>query len=628
MTYNFPFNVDGREYKDSYTLANYLATNFRKSLELIKNGSLFNFLQEEDPKLHEYLVTNVVDFEYPENILTLTIYMLDNNLGIVTKGNHFTSNYDIAEVMKAEYPNINRDAFTLFKDKVLALIFWNEYEKRNDNRYKRNYTFMLHIYENRMYDFTYFYYLFLHLSKNERIRFMIDGIKMNNVEDIPGYLYANYDRASVIIDEIIQNAFVLALIAIGAGIDTVSQALQSGNKYAILKPLAKISTIDLTIILKRRMSFWLLSNYLNYQYETQEAIELLAAYNDLKSTMRLETVADYLNVTDQVNTLYGKFVRLFNHNRIVNFRAGISASPEYYLSYRYNDEYVCEKYLVDNDLFDSKLHTDIYQLEVEREILVEVLEDEKRQIHQFRNDAEIFANGLHFEHKENRHKGFITSMMMILGVLALLAAYLLGWYGEGEYINVLFTGNYQKYVNYGLLGMLALSIIINVIATAKYNRLNDAYELIDSIEKNTTAAIKAVDEEERVVVNPPKRAKYRILTNLIDFKHEREEDLTKLKRISSQKTYVNRSLIVLGNILFTLPFVVIGLGLLKLLAEVNIYDYPYSFEVASSTYQVSIVLLGYFLLNAVLVILLRKKNFIYYLFYVLIGVIIALTFLL
>lgn len=640
MIYNFPIVIDGKEYKSSTSLADYLANNFRKSLELIKNGSLFNFLQSEDPDLHQYLVSNVVDFEYVENILTLTIYMLDTNRGIVTKGNHFKSNYDIAEVMKAEYPNINRDAYTLFKDKVLALIFWNEYEKRNDNRYKRNYTFMLHIYENRIYDFTYFYYLFLHLDKNEKIRFMIDGIRMNDVSDIPPYLCANYERAGVIIDEILSNAFILAMIAIAAGIDMVSQALESGNKYAILKPIAKLSNVDLTIILERRMSFWLLNNYLNYQYETEEALVLLEAYNKLKASANLASVADYLAITDEVNNLYVKFVNMFNYNRIVNFRSGITASDAYYLSYRYNDEYVCEKYLKDTELFDEKLHTDIYQIEVEREVLVEVLEEEKRQVNKYRNDSEILSSGLHFEHKENSRKSFIASMTMLLGLIALVLAYLIGWYNSESYTNILFveytnpaysvlpigTTDLFVIVNYALLGMLGLAVIMNMIATAKYHRLSEAYDLIDSIEKETNLMIKAIDDEERIIVNPTKKPKYRIITRLNDYKENREDDLVKLKRISSKKTSVNRSLIVLGNILFVLPFTVIVLSFITQYLEFPIYELLVAIkEENMTTTSINLVPLIIFVVNTLLVILLRKKNFIYYLFILCLVALVALS---
>ena len=262
---------------------------------------------------------------------------------------------------------------------------------------------------------------------------------------------------------------------------------------------------------------------------------------------------------------------MFNYNRIVNFRSGITASDAYYLSYRYNDEYVCEKYLKDTELFDEKLHTDIYQIEVEREVLVEVLEEEKRQFNKYRNDSEILSSGLHFEHKENSRKSFIASMTMLLGLIALVLAYLIGWYNSESYTNILFveytnpaysvlpigTTDLFVIVNYALLGMLGLAVIMNMIATAKYHRLSEAYDLIDSIEKETNLMIKAIDDEERIIVNPPKKPKYRIITRLNDYKENREDDLVKLKRISSKKTSVNRSLIVLGNILFVLPFTVI-----------------------------------------------------------------------
>ena len=235
------------------------------------------------------------------------------------------------------------------------------------------------------------------------------------------------------------------------------------------------------------------NNYLNYQYETPEAENLLTLYNELKTQSNLETVSDYLQITDQVNDLYLKFLNLFNYNRIVKFRSGISAGPEYYLSYRDNDEYVCEKFLKDTELFDAKLHTEIYQLEVEREVLVNVLEIEKEYVYKFKNDAEILAEGLSFEHKENKRKGFIASMMMLLSVLAILVSYILGFFGGKEVVNLLYSGSYIQVCNYILLGMLGVAFIVSMIATAKYHRLNEAYDLIDSIEKDTKLAIKMID---------------------------------------------------------------------------------------------------------------------------------------
>ena len=613
MMFTNPFKFDGKAFDNSVDLANYLACNFRKSMELIKNGTLFNFLQAEEPELHQFLISNVSDFEYVENILTLTIYMLDNNIGIVTKGKHFTSNYDIAQTMKAEYPNINRDAYVLFKDKALALIFWNEYEKRNDNRYKRNYTFMLHIYENRTYDFTYFYYLFLHLEKNEGIRFTIDGTKMRNISELPTYLAVHHERASVIIDEILQNAFVLALIAINAGIDMVAEALQSGNKYAILKPLAKITNVNLIPILQKRMAFWLLNNYVNYQYETPEAMELLTSYNELKTSTNLANVADYLEINNEVISLYKRFVELFNYNRIVEFRKGIKASDEFYIAYRHNDEYVCEKFLLDNNLFDYQIHTQAFQLEVEREVLVEALEIEKSHIMKFKNDAQVLTNDLNFNHKENHRKGFISGMTLVIGLFLFAGAYLLDFYNFENF-------DFNVYYRIGLLSLLALSIIFNAIASAKYHRVNEAYELIQMIEINSDVSIAAIDQEEKMIVNPPKKPKYRTLENLDEYEKNRCEDLDKLKKVSLQSTNVSRAFIVIGNLLFILPFMVISTELLCILLEIK----PFGIFVNETFSFLNLVYVAFALIDLILVIALRKKNFIYYLFVILLGAAVAL----
>ena len=181
-------------------------------------------------------------------------------------------------------------------------------------------------------------------------------------------------------------------------------------------------------------------------------------------------------------------------------------------------------------------------------------------------------------------------------------------------------------VNYALLGMLGLAVIMNMIATAKYHRLSEAYDLIDSIEKETNLMIKAIDDEERIIVNPPKKPKYRIITRLNDYKENREDDLVKLKRISSKKTSVNRSLIVLGNILFVLPFTVIVLSFITQYLEFPIYELLVAIkEENMTTTSINLVPLIIFVVNTLLVILLRKKNFIYYLFILCLVALVALS---
>ena len=163
--------------------------------------------------------------------------------------------------MKKNYPNVVPDIKTLFNDDVLSQIFYNEYQAKFDQRYKRNYTFMLHIYENRMYDFTYYYYLYLHLEKNEVIRFTLDGVKMMNLSEITVHLSKNIDRGSLIVDEILQNPFILALMAVKSGIYQVGAILASGRKLEILKCLSSYDDVDLTPIIRRKMCYWLLFNY-------------------------------------------------------------------------------------------------------------------------------------------------------------------------------------------------------------------------------------------------------------------------------------------------------------------------------------------------------------------------------
>ena len=100
----------------------------------------------------------------------------------------------------------------------------------------------------------------------------------------------------------------------------------------------------------------------------------------------------------------------------------------------------------------------------------------------------------------------------------------------------------------------------------------------------------------------------------------------KLKRISSKKTSVNRSLIVLGNILFVLPFTVIVLSFITQYLEFPIYELLVAIkEENMTTTSINLVPLIIFVVNTLLVILLRKKNFIYYLFILCLVALVALS---
>ena len=123
------FVLDGKEFRERSSLAFYLKKNFKKSLTYLSDDTIFMFLKKELPELYEHILELSKDFEHKENILTLIIYLLDNTQGIATPNYQFKTNYDIADVMKKDYPNVNQDIRVLFNDKVLAHIFWNEFNK-------------------------------------------------------------------------------------------------------------------------------------------------------------------------------------------------------------------------------------------------------------------------------------------------------------------------------------------------------------------------------------------------------------------------------------------------------------------------------------------------------------------
>ena len=302
------FQLDGKTFKDRNTLALYLKNNFKKSINFINDDSLYQFMEKELPDLYKTVIELSKDFIHKENILTLIIYLLDNSLGINTPNYNFITNHDIADVMKKTYPSVNPDIKVLFSDKVLAHIFWNEYNKNYDSKFKRNYTFMLHVYENRMYDFTYYYYLFLHLAKNEVVRFTLDSVKMKSLGEITIHLSQNVDRAMHIIEEIFRNPFILALMAIESGIDTVAAVLKKRHSLDILKLLSTYSNADLTPIIRRKMAYWLLINYKNYTYETDEANNLYNDYEKISRNLTLNNLSDYIAIYDEVDCLYKRFI--------------------------------------------------------------------------------------------------------------------------------------------------------------------------------------------------------------------------------------------------------------------------------------------------------------------------------
>ena len=592
--------LEGKDFKDRSSLAQYLTKNFRKSVNYLNGETLYLFLKDELPELYNHLIDLTKEYEHKENILTMLIYLLDNNSGIVTSGNQFKTNYDIAEAMKKSYPSINKEIKVLFHDKVLAHIYWNEYQKTLDSRFKRNYTFMLHVYENRMYDFTYYYFLFLHLAKNEVVRFNLDGSKMKSLGEICVHLSKNIDRSSLIIEEILNNPFILALMAVKSGIEVVSTTLSSKSSLEILKLLSTYGNVDLTPIIRRRMAYWLLHNYQNYLYETDEAKVLYNDYVKVSKNLTLSTLSDYIAIFDEVTALYKRFILLFNHNKLVTFRNGINATDEYYLNYRFNEDYVCKKFLTDNKLYDEAIHTEVHRDSVEREVLVDALETEKKEIEAFREEVVTLTADLNFDKKKLSKKLFTSSMYLVLSIVSLVAAFFVGLTDENPL--------YQM-VKYVLVGLLGVAVLFLIIAINKYNKkLNDA-ELVEVAIENSEYSVKVICKEEEMILNPRyKTYENSTLKNLETFHKNRKMDLSKIKRIASQKGTVSSFFLNAASFLAIIPILEFGLVFVLKLFNVT----PYVLDLGLGVSLISLIIA---IFHFVMLIVFIKKNTAYYLIY-------------
>lgn len=592
------YSFDGREFNDSNSLGLYLKNNFRKSITFLNDNSLYQLLQTEFPKIYEQIIELSKDYQYKENIITLIIYLLDNNLGIVSQSNVFTSTYDIASVMKKTYPNINDEIKCLLQDKVLTHIFWLEYLRTNDVRFKRNYTFMLKINENIMYDFTYYYFLYIHLSKNEVVRFTLDGVKMKSLSEITIYLSNNIERANLIIDEILKNPFIVALMAVGSGIDQISLMLSSKNTFEILKVLSMYADVNLSMVIQQRMSYWLLLNYENYSFDTPEAKALLAEYQAIAMGMNLNNLNDYVSIYDDVNALYERFTKLFNNNRLVEFRKGITATDDYYLGYKLNGELVCKKFLLENGLYSDLLSTDVHQECVEREVIVDALEDEKIAIIEFREEVSSLTKELYFDDKFLRRRLFISYMYFILLVVSLLGGLLLG-------IDKLDSTKYLIDLgNFGLLGASIILVIISIVIYSK--RLSNSLLLSVALD-SSMVSINEIEQEKAGVLNN-EDLKIPSLMNASYYRKNRKNDLVKIKKFADKKTTVSNILLIMIGVLAILP--IFEFGLKALLVSLNVI--PYEFLV----YGINVISVAVMALQLISLVIFRKRHFVYYLIYV------------
>lgn len=609
------FVLDGKQIKDRQALAQYLINNFKKSVNFISDNSLYSQLERELPEIYQQTIELSKDFEHKENILTLIIYLLDNNVGIKTPNHIFSDNYAIADVMKRCYPSIDKDIKVLFHDKVLAHIFWNEFAKTNDSRYKRNYTFMLHVYENRMYDFTYYYYLFLHLSKNEVVRFSLDGVKMKTLAEITVHVSNNFDRSQYIIEEILHNPFIIAKMAIESGIDTVASMLQSKRTLEILKLLSTYATVDLSPIIRRKMCYWLMMNYTNYTYETEEAKQLYLDYQTLHKTLTLSTLADYIAIYDEVEGLYKRFVSLFSHNKLIEYKKGISCVDEYYLNYRFNDEYVCKKFLTENNLYDETIHTPIHQDSVEREILVNALEEEKRNIIDFREEVLTLTKDLSFDKKKLNSRLFISIMYLLLVIGSFVCKFFLGF----NHLN-----NIDQMVTYTVIIVMGLSCVFLLESIFRHSKKLKNAELVELAIDNSLYSIETINKEIGAILNPKNKSfNDSTLYSIESFSKNRKKDLAKIEKISKEKTTVSSAFLIIASTMAMIGIIEYGSQLFLLLFDFTPLVFNLSF--GDITIGLNLLSLAIPALHLILAIIFRKHRFVYYLVYFYLVVLLVLS---
>jgi len=597
------YDISSKAFSSNREFAYYLASNYKKSIELIENGSLFEIVKKGDINVFIKLNEDTKNYKHPDNILTYLIYILDNSLGIITKNYHFENSNDIAKTMRNEYPKIVEDIKTLFSDPVLTAIYWSEYQKTNDQQYKRQFTFMQHVYENSNYGFTYYYYLFLHLESDDKVRFIIDKKSMTSIPELAKYIEVNQNRSIFVLEEIAKNDFVLALLAKETSIDLVVVSLKQGTPLALLNVFNYKYEYNYFPILKRRMAFWLLTNYSAYTYETKEAKALEAKYIafNYQETGRIN---DLIDTYAKANELYQEFVELFNHNGKFNYKKGISGNEDYYLGYQYNDEFVSKKFLVENGLFDASVFNLDYKNNIENEIVKSVLNNKKNEVNNFINSINQLKDGVDLSFKNNTRLLLYGIMLFITVVLALIFS-----------SSVPYSINKLIYLIVG--GIATILLVIYIISLIV--KLNKADYINDALEKAGNE-IKHIDYELGQIENS--KMKNEIIETLKDLdasKKNRENDLNTIKKYLSSSLVTKEYILTIVSVFSILP-IICGIGdFILLVTNHQVID----LSIAGFNFY----FIAYALFDIIIVsIFSRKARFLHYAIYVLLAIALILCY--
>ncbi len=404
---------NGYEFLFYNELAEFLINNFEASLRLINNNSLFELLEEGDSYLAISIKEAVKDFKHQENIITYIIYKLSSSSKFVTKSHNFKTTYEIAVEMKRTYPHINSEIMTLLSDNILSKIYLDEYNFTKNPSDKRTHDFMLHVEENIEYTYSYYYFLLLHLSSNEIISFIINNVTFTSLEELTSYMYTNQRYIKDILTEVKSNNYVLALIATKTNINSLTTACLSDNYLDLLCLLQGFAQYDCRNLLTKKMSYWLLDNYQNYTYSCTRAKKIYTEYSLIVKKEDMSFIEMFEQVK-KLENLYNRFILLYKSDRIVervNFIHPLS--EQYHLGYIYNNDYVCSKYLVDNELSDINIYSEDYILGQEKQIVYNELDNSVKKL----GKADDLLNSYYEQFDIDRYKDISTRYCLMMSLL-------------------------------------------------------------------------------------------------------------------------------------------------------------------------------------------------------------------
>ncbi len=470
--FNSILYMNGYEFTAYNEFADFLCDNFNFATRLAQDDTLYNLIKEVDEPLYNDIFEITKEYKRAENVVTYLIYRLSLMTRYVTASRQYKTPYEIALQMKRVYPEIDDEVRILFQDNVLSTIYIKEYEFTREPKYKRNHDFMRNVEDNAEYILSYYYFLILHLPQNEEIKFILNNIQMNNLEEACSYMYTNQKNINLVIDDIKNNDFVLALIASKTNINSTITAYNSNSYLDILALLHEISQYDFRHFINRKMSVWIIFNYQNYTYISKKAKKLLqqysyVVYKENMSFMELFSLAKY------ADELYKSFLSLYKESKIIKRKSSIiSNDDEFHLGYIFNNDYVCARYITDNDLIDNNTYNNEYLLSEAKAIALEELNHYSSNIN-IVNDKMVNYLNL-FDKKRYLTIGFRFIYLTIL-LISLIPLFFITFNNDFDY----YITNVLAFPSMGLLLLNIILIFKEVYTLFDINNKNKVFKMLN-----------------------------------------------------------------------------------------------------------------------------------------------------